>query len=222
MAGQRREPRTIYRAVGALVALFGLVAMFYTTVAGRSLAELPGVVGNFFSYFTVLTNILVLAAFGAVWLSPESRAGRFFGRPQVRTAIAIYIAVVGAVYFLILRHTWQPEGLRWLADAILHYATPLLFVLDWLLFVPKGRLRWANLRSWLLYPLGYAAYSLARGALTGWYPYPFIDVNALGYGRTLQNMVFFVAVFVLIGALVIAVDRARAPGPNAEGRGYAG
>jgi hypothetical protein len=212
----QRQTQTaqLYRAAGAVVGMCALGIMFYTVLVGPKPGGLPMAIGNFFSYFTVQSSILATLAFGSAWLAPHSRLGQFFSRPATRAAIALYIAVVGAVYFLILRHTWQPEGLRWLADALLHYAMPVLFILDWLLFVPRGGLRWGDVASWLVFPLAYAAYTLARGAAFGWYPYPFIDVTALGYAGALTNMAVLVGVFALLGLVTVPLDgwlgRARA------------
>ncbi len=36
---------------------------------------------------------------------------------------------------------------------------------------------------WLVYPLLFAVYSLIRGPIVGWYPYPFLDpAHVGGYG----------------------------------------
>ena len=45
-------------------------------------------------------------------------------------------------------------------------------------------------RSWdaLLWPLLWGAFTLVRGSITGWWPYPFINVDELGWGRVLVNL----------------------------------
>jgi hypothetical protein len=58
---------------------------------------------------------------------------------------------------------------------------PLLFVLGWLIYLPKARLPWKALLSWLGYPLAYLVFVLLGGALTQRYPYYFVDVTKLGY-----------------------------------------
>jgi hypothetical protein len=35
----------------------------------------------------------------------------------------------------------------------------------------------------LAYPIAWLAYTFVRGAATGCYPYPFLDVNVVGYAR---------------------------------------
>jgi hypothetical protein len=40
---------------------------------------------------------------------------------------------------------------------ILHYVIPILFVIDWLFFVPKESLEPKNSIGWLAYPIVYLA-----------------------------------------------------------------
>jgi hypothetical protein len=77
--------------------------------------------------------------------------------------------------------------------------------------VPKGRLRVADVPRWLVYPVAYLAYILVRGVVTGLYPYPFIDVGALGYAGALRNALVLVAGFVCVGLVLIALDRLKRP-----------
>ena len=113
-----------------------------------------------------------------VFAFPAQRIGR---APNLLSAATLYIATVGVTYTLLLSHLFSFEGLPWLADRLLHYVIPLAFVAYWMIFVPKGTLRWTAPLVWLIYPLAYLAVSLVRGAHSGWYPYPFINVATLGY-----------------------------------------
>lgn len=162
-------------------------------------------VANTFSYFTILTNLLVAIVCTASLL--ENREDTFLTRPSALSAVAVYIFIVGFIYSLLLRSVWNPTGLQAVADHALHDATPILFVLFWISFVPKGTLRWSQPLYWLLYPLLYIAYCLVRGALTGFYPYHFVDVTQLGYPRALLNTVFLVAAFWIVGLILVAIDR---------------
>ncbi len=130
----------------------------------------------YLSFFTILTNLLVAVALTAsLW--PRSRMGSFFSRPSLTAALAAYIATVGIIYSLLLREMWNPEGLQKSADILLHDVVPLLFVAGWLFAFSKARLPWKIVLPWLVYPLAYLGFALIRGALTGRYPYPFIDVQ---------------------------------------------
>jgi hypothetical protein len=55
--------------------------------------------------------------------------------------------------------------------------------------------------------VGYAALSLLHGAVTGFYPYPFLEVGQLGYERVLLNMGVLMAAFAVLGLILVGVDR---------------
>lgn len=193
---------------GALVA-FALSLQFYLT-ANLVVAQgghLVAAVLVFLDFFTILTNILVLAALAAPWIAPESRLAVFFRRPVVLGAIASYIAIVGIVYTLLLLDFRASEGPRLWADVILHDISPVLFVIYWLLAVPKGWLHWRHAVLWLGYPLSYVVYALLRATATNRYPYPFIEVAALGYARVLCNVVMLASGFLIVGLVFVAIDR---------------
>lgn len=196
------------RAFAATAALIGwgtlilqLLLMLRVTVAdGRGVSV--GII-NYFGYFTILTNILAALTLSAPLLLPNASLGRFFSRPGVITAVAASIAMVGAVYSLLLRQVWNPQGWQLVADEALHDVIPVLFLIYWWFAVPKGAVRRTDIPRWCAYPVGYLLYVLVRGALLGNYPYHFIDVGALGYGRVLVNSVVLVLGFTLIGLILV-------------------
>jgi hypothetical protein len=157
--------RTWYRVAAAAIGWFVIGLQYYLTV-GKADGDFVLAATRLLSFFTILTNILVALAMTLPWAAPESKLGAFFSRPSVRTAIACYIILVSAVYYAILRKLWNPEGLQYLADTIEHCVAPALYIVDWLVFVPKGTLSARSVPWWLLYPVGYAAFSLLHGATT--------------------------------------------------------
>ncbi len=211
MVAPIREGRR--RAVAAPLATLGWFALAAQLVlllrqGAPTAAGLAGAVIAYLSFFTILTNLGVALALTAVARGATKGALAFFGRPRVAAALAAYIAIVGLVYALLLRRLWAPTGLQWLADVLLHYAMPIAYLLYWLFFMPKGRLRWRDAGPWLLFPLGFLSYTLARGRRTDLYTYPFLDVGALGYPRVLRNVAFATAAFLAVGWLIIGLDRA--------------
>lgn len=200
----------------ATVAWLGVLLQFYLSLKlalgnGKSVAE--GLV-IYFGYFTILTNILVALVLTMPLVAPASSAGRFAARPGVGTATAAAITVVGLVYVLVLRHVWNPQGWQLVADSVLHYATPALFLVHWWIGVPKHALRRPHIAAWASYPITYLVYILIRGELTGLYPYPFLDVTALGYGRAAANTLGMLVLFTLVslGLLAAAHLQRGAPG----------
>ena len=198
-------------AVVVLLGWAGLSIQLYLIFYSRWAlgASLLGGLLSFFSYFTVLTNTLVATVLTCALTSRESAARRWFLQPWVSSGIAVSIAVVGLAYNVLLRHLWHPEGWQWLADELLHDVMPLLFLAWWWLCVPKGTLRLRHIALWVIYPLLYFAYALLRGHLLATYPYPFIDVDTLGYPQVFVNAGGLLAGFVLIALVVIALDRRR-------------
>lgn len=200
-----------FATLSALVGWFALTAQFYLSVQLGMVngnGALGGVVA-YFSYFTILTNLLAAIALTAGALPAKTPPPwlAFFRRPGVVTAITASMVVVGSVYFLILRHIWEPQGLQLVADVLLHYVMPPLFFIYWWWAVPKQVLRPAAIPRWLAYPLGYAIYALVLGAIRGRYPYPFIDVIALGYPRVLVNSAVILSVFAVLCLALILLGR---------------
>lgn len=200
--------RDIYRAT---VGVFGLVVVatqYWLSVDHGSSGALAASSLNFFSFFTILTNILASTAMLVPAVAPTSAVGQFLGRTSVRTAITGYIIIVGVVYFALLHGLGHRQGLALYLEYVLHYVTPPLFVLDWLLFVPRGETGWKVGLASLGFPAAYLVWTLARGAATGWYPYPFVDVPELGYPRVLLNIAGLVLGFLALELLLVTLDRA--------------
>jgi len=213
---QANTIRRIYVVVLACVGWFGLVLQFPLSIATSRAngMALSGAIVAYFSFFTILTNLIVALGLTCSLAAPDSRWGRFFSSTVVASGTALYITVVGAVYSLLLRRLWDPECFQKIADIILHDAVRVLYVVYWMLFVPKGGLRWKDALSWSIYPLVYLAWVLIRGAVSGRYPYPFIDVGALGYTHVLFNAVLLLASFMVAGLAMVAATRwwqARGP-----------
>lgn len=197
--------------LAAVLGWFALVLQLYLILTSRWQAEksLLGGVDIFFSYFTVLTNILVAVVLTFAATTGDSALRRFFLRPSIQSGVAAAIVLVGLAYNLLLRHIWNPQGWQWVADELLHDVMPVLFVIYWWFCVPKGFLRWSNVWPWLIYPLVYFIYTLARGHLIDSYPYPFLEVDRLGYSQVLGNAVMLLLGFVVVSLMLIAVDRVK-------------
>jgi len=206
--GTYPKNRTLVRALAAL-AWFGLLLQLFLTVQSNMRnghGALWGIV-LYLGYFTILTNLLVCLALTLPLAAPSTAGGQFFARSDVNAWVATSIAFVGLAYHLLLRNLWSPQGLSLLADTLLHYVTPAAFLLYWWFTFPKGALRWSYPFIWGLYPTVYLVYALIRGAIIGSYPYGFIDAKAIGYERTLINGVGLLAVFWVLGLILVALGR---------------
>lgn len=193
-------------AIISIIGWFAVILQFYLIMVNR-VAPIPETIIRYFSFFTILTNILVAVCSTTLLLKPKSGWGYFFLRQSTLTAITVYIVIVGMVYNLILRFIWEPTGLQRVVDEALHAVIPVLFLLYWFVFVPKGELKWKDVLAWQIYPFVYVLYILLRGAISGFYPYPFISVSDLGYGKVFINFCMLASAFLVISILFVAIAK---------------
>lgn len=194
----------IWHASVALLALIGLAIEYRVTVAGHP-GQIAGRTIVFLSFFTILTNALVLltslgAAFGRGWLH------RWTSGPGVSTAISVYITVVAVIFQLLLASLIHLTPLGWWGNMLVHQLVPALWLVGWIAFAPHGGIgRSAPLR-WLIYPLVYTGWILLHGAATGWYPYPFMDIGKFGVGSTAMKMAVIALFFAGLGHVYRWID----------------
>jgi hypothetical protein len=203
----RARVALIWRGVFAAVGWAALGLQYGLMIAGLTAVETATRTLHFFSFFTILTNLLVAVALTLPVVGPGTRMGRWASSEGVRAGVTMYAVVVGLVYHFLLHATWNPQGWSYVANIALHYVMPAAVLIDWLAFTPNGRLRWIDAGKWLAFPLIYGGWTLLRGAISGWYPYWFIDAGELGLGRTLLNFGGLLVFFGFVGLIVVAIDR---------------
>ncbi|KCZ60196.1 Pr6Pr family membrane protein [Hyphomonas chukchiensis] len=168
---------------------------------------LAGTVIEYFSYFTLDTNVLVAVAMGWSALAPESGPGKFFSKPGLRAAITLYILLVALVYHFMLRELWTPHGWEKISNFILHYVTPVMMLSNWLLISRKDGLRLSQVPAWMAFPAVYATLVLLRGQLTGMYPYGFLNVAEIGWRASLTHIVELILAMGLAGCVMVVAAR---------------
>jgi hypothetical protein len=182
--------------IGAITGWGGLIIQFWLSMTNTTYPPLTTVI-NYFSFFTILTNILIAVCFTCLALNYRSGIGGFFTRPSVLTASAVHITIVGLIFNIILRPEIHSTGMQaWISD-VLHVATPILFIAYWLLYVPKHYYSWKTIALWLIYPIVYLIYVLVRGAYADFYPYPFVDVRLWGLSKVLESCGIITIIYIL-------------------------
>jgi len=87
----------LFSLIGALLAWVAVLLQLYLIIINRT-ASVPETLMRFFTFFTILCNILVAACCTALALKPVFNDGRFFSSSVVAGAVAVYITIVGIVY----------------------------------------------------------------------------------------------------------------------------
>jgi hypothetical protein len=202
----------LVRGWNTLLALAIVVAVVGQLVL---VVDRNGSVTNFFSYFTVESNLLVLVT--ACWLVADptgSRGGDI--RQVVRLAALTGITVTGVVYGTVIAPDNDPHGVAWLYDTLFHYVSPVLAVLGFLVFGPRSRLRREHL-WFIVWPLAWLAYTMVRaeiatpgfiglGATRSSYPYGFLDVDVHGWGPVAAYIVGIAVLLFALAACYVWLD----------------
>jgi hypothetical protein len=163
---------------------------------------------NTFAFFTIQSNLIAggTALLLAVRLDRPSTVFRTF-----RLIGLVAITVTGVVYHVALASLFDLDGLHQLGNQLVHTVVPLLTVLGWLIFGPRSgtsrRVAWLS----LLFPVCWLIFTLIRGAIIGWYPYPFIDVSVIGYGKAILNAFWISLLLLGLAAGVTALDSRLGP-----------
>jgi hypothetical protein len=163
---------------------------------------------NFFSFFTIQSNILAVAVLCLlVIVRRDERTPLFDG---ARSAAVLYMAITGVVFALLLSGLQEElqTTIPWV-DFVVHKLMPIVLVVDWLLDPPRHRLpRWTA-AAWLVFPLAWITYTLVRGAYVDWYPYPFVNVDELGYVGVFARCIVLTVGFALAAAALLWIGNRR-------------
>jgi hypothetical protein len=197
----------ILKRLTALLVWTALLLQFYVS-GEHAFAQGHSVVAalsKLFSYFTILTNLLVAFVVSSAILDPRREVG-FFRSSSVQVATAVYIVIVGVIYNLLLRKLWHPQGLHLVADQLLHIFVPIFYVAFCFSQETRSRLAFRAAADWLIFPLAYFGFSLIRGTFVGVYPYYFVDPKKLGYGTVFLIAGIMLTGFYLLGLGAIALS----------------
>lgn len=200
-----RVAAIVYRFFFAGLSLSALFAQLFLVTVAQNL----GVV-NFFSYFTILGNLFASIVFivSAIRLiqGRESTALDV----GIRGAAVVYIAFVGIVFSTLLRDVDLGGLLPWV-NIVHHYVMPIVVVLDWIIWPPQRKLGWKAVPLWMIFPIVYVIYSLIRGAIVGFYAYPFFSpVVQGGYGGVALYCAIMLVGFLILAAAIRAIGNLRA------------
>lgn len=169
---------------------------------------------NYFTYFTILSNLIATALFligAARWRSPRSAT-----LDLMRGGAVVYMSVTGAVFAVLLSGTNVDTAIRWV-NSVVHEVFPLVVLADWFIDPPAQRLTLRQGALWLSFPFVWIVYEQIRGAITGQYHYPFMSPANGGYAAVIGYSVAILIFMLVVCAVVVWLGNLRRPGAPARG-----
>lgn len=156
-----------------LLGILGASSIVTEVVVGAQRGIL--IPANFLSYFTTEANMFAAIVFlitGVMVLKKLNHESVGF----IRGASTLYMITTGIVFGVLLSG-YDPAVLTFVPwdNIVLHYIIPVGVLIDWIVDPPRQRITVKSALLWLLYPMGYLIYTLSRGPIAQWYPYPFLD-----------------------------------------------
>lgn len=206
---RNRSVARLWHALTALAVFLSVATQLALVLAnvnigfGVSSAPMGQRVFQFFSYFTIQSNLLVGVVAVLLALNP-SRDGRLFR--AVRTGGLFGITVTLLVYQFLLSPIVNFTGLAAVSNVGLHYVVPAAAILAWVVCGPHPRSTWRALLLAMLWPLAFVVLTIGQGLVTGFYPYPFVNIAVLGFPRAALNGLGILALLLAIGAVYVLLD----------------
>jgi len=195
----------VWFAATAVCVVAGVTISVFTAVHARGGRFANGTerAFNTFAFFTVQSNLIVgvtsvLLAVRPVRSSTVFRTFRLIG--------VVAITVTGLVYHVAIAHLLDLDSWDLVGDQLVHTVVPILAVVGWLMFGPRGATSARIATLSVLFPFSWLAFTLIRGAVVHWYPYTFIDVTTLGYGKAVLNCLWVALLLFGLSAGFTAVD----------------
>jgi hypothetical protein len=195
---------SVIRLLFAALGLAAVIVQLSNSIStGRS-------VSNFFSFFTIESNILAIVLFILLGVS-----GLFEKSPReytfLRGGVTLFMTLTGIIYGTLLsgNEVALQTTIPWV-NTVLHYVMPVVVLADWLINPPKQRILFKKAILWLIFPLAYLAYSIIRGNIVGWYPYPFINPILHSWTYVLTMSAIIAAVTIIL-AWVVCLTTVTSP-----------
>lgn len=201
--------KQVYRLLFLFACEAGLVLQ-YASVAALGGAKMLT------CYYTILSNMVCFLYFAYLVAARPRRENAL-----VKGAVTMCITVTGLVYHFMLNGSME-AGVgdvtlpMTVANYFVHYIVPIMVVLDYFLFTPKGYYKSLHPLAWLALPYTYLAFALIRAEVStatfsgfggaSRYPYPFMDVDLLGWNKVVLIIVVVTAAFTALGYLAFVLD----------------
>jgi hypothetical protein len=191
--------------VAPLRLVFGILVLTAVGFQFGAASQKPNFhVANFFGFFTILSNTFAALIF--IYSAARSR-DRLHGLDVLRGGATLAMALVGIIFSVLLAKL-DSDVIVWV-NIVLHYVMPVAVVVDWLAVPPSTPLEFRDVGIWVAFPAAYVAYTLVRGSIAHWYPYPFLNVDVIGYSGVAAYVAGILVFTVILATIIRTVGNAR-------------
>ncbi len=168
--------------------------------------------------FTWQSNFMIAASF--LWTAWALLADRRTPPEWLAGSAVYYIAITGLVYNFVLNPGSFRVGdyvfLGFTSSDIAHVLVPVAAFVVWLVFEEHRRIPWRYAGIWLIYLFAYLALIIGFIQLAPEVraPYPFLDVEGLGWVSVLTDVGQLAVAFAVLAVIMVGLDRllpARTP-----------
>lgn len=157
------------------------------------------------SYFTIWSNVVVAVT---MTLLARRRVRESAVLRTLRLDSVLMITITAIVYAVLLAPITEVVGWSRLTDPILHQVTPIVTVLVWLVFGPRGWITWRTVLAAMVIPVAWIVWIMVRGGITGTYPYGFVNVAEHGVGPVAGTLAGILGFGLAVTAVFWGVDAA--------------
>ena len=167
--------------------------------------------------FTLISNILCFIYFLidiiCLYHNYKDKNKTYF--KVFKGIVTICITVTNLVAFFILKMYISFDSITNISFIGLHYVVPFMTILDYFLFDEKGNIKYYYPFIWLIIPFIYTILSFIAAFVghgfgidkSSRYPYPYMDLDKLGYTKVGINIISLLILFIVLGYIFVFVDK---------------
>lgn len=212
---KERKISTIYKLLVALSLLTGILLNVMNTTSVTAIL----------SYYTLQSNIICFAMFVAIivaiFLKEDYRSNNIYY--LLKGAVIIAMLVTAIIYQIsLLPNNFNMEAIdtnntaKYWANEFVHKISPVLVLMDYILFDDKGNFKYYYPVIWLFIPLNYViyvyTYSTQGGRFYGvggskQFAYIFLDYNQIGYIGVMKSIIIIAILILLMSYFLVFLDR---------------
>lgn len=212
---KERKISTIYKLLVALSLLTGILLNVMNTTSVTAIL----------SYYTLQSNIICFAMFVAIivaiFLKEDYRSNNIYY--LLKGAVIIAMLVTAIIYQIsLMPNNFNMEvantnnTAKYWANEFVHKISPVLVLMDYILFDDKGNFKYYYPVIWLFIPLNYViyvyTYSTQGGRFYGvggskQFAYIFLDYNQIGYIGVMKSIIIIAILILLMSYFLVFLDR---------------